>query len=68
MRPTTGSGNQKTDQSPEASGGLVGTGGHVAVDYETVGWELLVGAIAEPQMPTIWTPLKRTLQNIRKKN
>ena len=38
-RPTTGSGNQKTDQFPEASGGLAGTGGHVATDYETVGWE-----------------------------
>jgi len=37
-RPTTGSGNQKTDQNPEAAVGLDGTGGHVAVDYETVGW------------------------------
>jgi hypothetical protein len=46
-RPTTGSGNQKTDQSPEASGGLAGTGGHVAVDYETVGWKPSCGCYSE---------------------
>ena len=38
-RPTTGSGNQKTDQLPEAAVGLAGTGGHVAADYTTIGWE-----------------------------
>lgn len=56
-RPTTGSGNQKTDQSPEASGGLAGTGGHVAVDYETVGWKMSCNCIyADPEPCLVLDP------------